>query len=380
MKQSQVNRLISRIECGSLHEGDTKVIYELKRTGTLSCVLNKCASSGFVNAMESIFHLIPGCLDLEDAAGRTPLHCAAKNGHLVTLNRLLDWGADGKRRTKSGNNLFHMIAKRKSSPTDLTLVKVDTSKSKHYQCRPQNVSIVDDDDDESDDDESDESDCEDDNSVNSVLESVYGIKEYLRRSFKSKYLNSQTVEMDEVKKKPKGKSKSDVSMNWCASLQEVGDFQRPFPDSCCKESNGYCCSKEERDFEEWKRELFEDGALERAEISNSADLLEYTLRRLLSFCDLNERNSAGKTPEEVAIEYENMHIADALRRLNGQKVQESRLQRITKTISKIVERSPSTDYIVMLREVLDSKPRVPVKQNERVLHSFTRFPPIFISM
>lgn len=355
MKQSQISKLIGRIECGALHDEDAKIMFELKRAGTLSGVLNRCASNGLANAIESIYHLIPDCLDVEDATGRTPLHCAAKHGHLVTLNRLLDWGADGKKRTKSGNNLFHMIAKRKSSSaTDLTLVKVDTTKSRKRRPKNEN-SVLNVESDDDDDDESDESDCEIDNSVNSVLESVYGIKEYLRRSLKSKYLNSQTVEMDEVKRKSKSRSKCDASMNWCTSFQEVGDCQGYSAKSFC-EGN-----KEERDFEEWKRELFEDGALERAEISNPADLLEYTLRRLSSFCDANERNNAGKTPEEVAIEYENMHIAEALRRLNGQKVQESRLQRITKTISKIVERSPSTDYIVMLREVLDSKPRVPVK-------------------
>lgn len=350
IKINKINRLIARLECGSLYDEDIKYLDEIKKAGNLSKFLNKCAACGFVNAIENIFHLDAKCLDSEDDLGRTPLHCAAKHGHLVTLNRLLDWGADGRKKTKSGNNLFHMIAKRSSSPVNFTLVNVSTTKKNKQQ---EVICAEDNSDDESDEDEI-EDDDEESVAVNPVLESVYGIKEYLRRSLKSKCFNSQTVELDDFKKKGGNKATCDVNKNWSASLREVNESSKPVIESC---SDG---SKEERNFEEWKREIFEDGALERAEVPNSSDLLEYTLRRISTFCDINEKNAAGKTPEEVAIEYENIPVADALRRLNGRKVQESRFQRITKSISKMVDRSPSTDYIVMLREVIDSKQRVPV--------------------
>ena len=84
-----------------------------QRSTVLGAFVRTCASRGYTEALECAIAAVPGCVDAPDDHGRTALHWAAHCCHLVTLNRLMDLGADSAREKDGGETLLHVLAKRR---------------------------------------------------------------------------------------------------------------------------------------------------------------------------------------------------------------------------------------------------------------------------
>lgn len=84
-----------------------------QRSTVLGAFVRTCAARGYTAALECAVAAVPGCVDAPDDHGRTALHWAAHRCHLVTLNRLIDLGADSAREKDGGETLLHVLAKRR---------------------------------------------------------------------------------------------------------------------------------------------------------------------------------------------------------------------------------------------------------------------------
>jgi len=367
--------------------------------------LGTCAARNYADIIEHAAVVCPGCLSCtRDKHGNTLLHVGARHGSLLTINRLLDLGADPRIANDKKETVLHVMARRTSlmaqsrssnSLTDSTSDTEDDKKHHHFHLfrrrsrsvtsspvlvpipppgkdtgkdtegdnpqpfhREETLSCLDDDDIYKQTPECDTQvgDAADDDADVDADE-----KEKKEKRKKKKKHEEEKKDVDDVDDVSDYDDYGDdlesnmIMMAFTAS----GNFKDPeVPPSTSPVSTSPTPDKKDKEKKvvDWNK-FSEDGSLQSTvQRMKPEDQLAFTVQRLCQSIDPNAKNILGKTPLQLALKYNNEVMVAALQVCGATAPNELGKVPSKKSLMKSLAYDATGRYMQSIRDVLDKGP------------------------